>query len=127
LALDLKDRLEIHELLALYGHIIDDAEWDRLGELFTEDVVFDASDFGTPVDEGLAALTARWAAYDRHPLAHHATNIVISEKDGEVRLISKGLGVGRKGRVGSVTYRDVLRRTDYGWRIAKRKAVLRKP
>jgi hypothetical protein len=63
----------------------------------------------------------------RHPLAHHATNIVITEAaDGTVRVISKGIGVGRKGLVGSVVYRDIVRKEEQGWRIAHRVATRRR-
>jgi hypothetical protein len=64
----------------------------------------------------------------RHPLAHHATNVVVTEDaDGTVRVLSKGAGVGAGGRVGSVTYRDIAVRTPDGWRIAERVVVLRRP
>jgi hypothetical protein len=63
-----------------------------------------------------------------HPLAHHATNIVVTEDpDGTVRVLSKGIGVGNRGRVGSVTYHDVVVRTADGWRLAHRRAELRRP
>ncbi len=38
------DRLAIHELLALHGHLMDDGQFDRLGELFTSDVVYDLTE-----------------------------------------------------------------------------------
>ena len=120
--------LMIHQLLALYGHVIDEGEWHRLHEIFTPDVLFDSSQFvGGSVTEGLDVLRADWMLPDKqHPLAHHATNIVITALDqNEAQVLSKGLGVGRNGRVGSVTYRDVLRRTPGGWRIARRIASLR--
>jgi hypothetical protein len=64
----------------------------------------------------------------RHPLAHHSTNIVVREEDdGTVRVLSKGIGVGAGGRVGSVTYEDVVVPTDDGWRLASRIAKLRRP
>ena len=31
--LDIADRLAIHELLALYGHLIDERQWSRLDEI----------------------------------------------------------------------------------------------
>jgi len=43
-----------------------------------------------------------------------------------VRAVSKGLGVGPQGRVGSVVYRDILERTPQGWRFAERTAQLRR-
>jgi ketosteroid isomerase-like protein len=36
-----EDRLALHELVALHGHLFDMGELDRLDELFTEDVVYD--------------------------------------------------------------------------------------
>ena len=122
------DRLAIHELLALYGHVLDERRWDDLHLLFTPDVVYDATDFGRPVTRSLAALTAEWTAPDApHPLAHHTTNVVVTEEaDGTVHVLSKGIGVGARGRVGSVVYRDVVVRTAAGWRLAARTAVLRR-
>ena len=124
-AVDVADRLAIHELLGLHGHLIDERRWDELGLVFTDDVVYDASDFGMPVTRSLGELVAEWtseAGMARHPLAHHATNIVVdaSATDGTVRVRSKGIGVGPGGRVGSVVYRDVVVRTAGGWRLAER-------
>jgi hypothetical protein len=69
-----------------------------------------------------------WSAPEAaHPLAHHATNILVSEDpDGTVRVVSKGLGVGVNGRVGSVVYRDVVEKTAAGWRFLSRTAQLRR-
>lgn len=121
--------MAIHQLIALYGHLIDEREWDRLGELFTDDLVFDTSSFeGGGVSQGLEVLRADWARPDmRHPHAHHATNIVVLSMTGDTaEVVSKGIGVGRNGRVGSVTYRDVMRKEAGSWRIARRIAALRK-
>ena len=120
--------LAIHELLGLYGHIIDAREWDRVDELFTSNCTYDMSQFGLGVVHGAAAVRELWRAPEAmHPLAHHATNIIVSEDaDGIVRVLSKGLGVGPNGRVGSVTYRDIVTRTPAGWRFAARKGELRK-
>jgi SnoaL-like domain len=122
------DILAIHQLLALYGHIIDEREWQRVEELFTATSVYDMSDFGLGVMHGAAAIRALWGRPDAlHPLAHHATDIVVSEDaDGTVRVLSRGLGVGPNGRVGSVVYRDVVVRTSEGWRFASRQARVRR-
>jgi len=120
--------LAIHQLLALYGHIIDEREWHRVGELFTAGALYDMSEFGLRVVHGAAAIGELWSRpAAAHPLAHHATNIVVSEdSDGTVRVLSKGLGVGPNGRVGSVVYRDVVERTAGGWRFAARTGRLRR-
>ncbi|MFM7707158.1 MAG: nuclear transport factor 2 family protein [Gammaproteobacteria bacterium] len=124
------DRLAIHELIGLYGLEIDEREWHRADELFTDDVRYDMSELGLGVLQGKAAVLDLWTTREElHPVAHHATNIVVTagEDPDTARVISKGLGVGRKGRVGSVTYRDIVRRTVAGWRIASRHARLRLP
>jgi SnoaL-like domain len=125
---DTADVLAIHELLGLYGHIIDAREWHRVDELFTGDCTYDMTQFGLGVVHGAQAVGALWAGPDAaHPLAHHATNIIVSgEPDGSVRVLSKGLGVGPNGRVGSVTYRDIVVRTAAGWRFAVRTGELRR-
>jgi len=126
--LEVSDTLAIHELLALYGHVIDERAWERVGELFTATAVYDMTEFGLGVVHGAAAVRELWSRPDAsHPIAHHATNIVISEHaDGTVRVLSKGLGVGPNGRVGSVVYRDVVERTPAGWRFASRQGRLRR-
>jgi hypothetical protein len=129
--LSVEDRLELHELVSLYGHLIDDRRWADLERVFTPDAVYDPSDLGLPVTRSLADLLAQWTSpegLERHPVAHHATNVVVSEDpDGTVRVWSKGIGVGPGGRVGSVTYRDVAVRTPAGWRLAERVVTLRRP
>jgi hypothetical protein len=123
---ELSDILAIHELLALYGHIIDSREWQRVGELFTPTSVYDMSAFGLGVVHGAAAIRELWSRPGAaHPLAHHATNIVIGEaEDGSVHVLSKGIGVGEGGRVGSVVYRDVVSKGPQGWRFLTRTAQL---
>jgi 3-phenylpropionate/cinnamic acid dioxygenase small subunit len=127
--LDVADTMAIHQLLALYGHLIDEREWSRLSEVFTDDLVFDARDFGLGVTHTLDELRDAWTGPEAsHPLAHHATNIVVDQDaDGTVRVLSKVVGVGNKGRVGSGTYRDVVVRTPDGWRLSSRTVTLRSP
>jgi hypothetical protein len=129
-ALTVEDRLAIGELLGLYGHLIDERRWDDLDQVFTADATYDGTAFGMPMVRSLAELLADWTSEEglaRHPVAHHATNIVITtDPDGTVRVLSKGLGVGAGGRVGSVVYRDVAVRTTAGWRLSERVVTLRR-
>jgi hypothetical protein len=126
MTLSAEDRLAIYELLSLYGHLIDQRRWPELRQVFTEDVVFDATSFGQPVTTSYHELMDHWTSdLSVHPLAHHVTNVVIGEDlDGTVRVLSKAIGVGRKGRVGSGTYDDIVVKTPEGWRLAKRIAAL---
>ena len=125
MALSVEDRLDIQQLIALYGHLVDAADFQRLDEIFTADAVFDLSGFDGTRYEGLAAIIAMMEASEQHPVAHHATNVVVQPGD-PVTVLSKGIGVGRAGRVGSVVYRDTLRSTPAGWRIALRCCDLRR-
>jgi hypothetical protein len=127
--IDAADRIAIQELLGLYGHIIDERRWDAMELVFATDVVYDATDFGHATTHSLDELRTHWASDESiHPLAHHSTNVVVTEDpDGTVRVLSKGIGVGRRGRVGSAVYRDVVVKTDDGWRLSYRRAELRRP
>ncbi|MGO9856061.1 MAG: nuclear transport factor 2 family protein, partial [Acidimicrobiales bacterium] len=61
---DSGDILAIHQLLALYGHIIDEREWQRVGELFTPTAVYDMSEFGLGVVRGTEAIAELWSRPD---------------------------------------------------------------
>jgi hypothetical protein len=125
--LTVEDRLAIHELVALYGHVIDERQFSRTGELFTDDARYDVSDFTAGIVVGIGAIVDLWRSSERHPLAHHATNVVVTQDaDGTTRVESKGIGVLADGKAGSVTYRDVVVKTPLGWRIRERVALRRR-
>lgn len=70
---------------------------------------------------------AALALGDANPLAHHVTNVRVTEDpDGTVRVRSKAIGIYADGRAGSVGYDDVVRREAAGWRIARRTVVPRR-
>ncbi len=124
-----EDQLAIHDVIALHGHVADDRDWDRLGDLFTDDAVLDLEDFGYGKLHGLQAIKdlSRGSQDDKgQPLGHHATNIIVVGQDGEdVRARSKALAVMADGTSGTAVYEDTLRRGDHGWRIIRRKVVAR--
>ena len=124
---DPRDLLAMHQLLALHGHLVDSREFDRLDELFTADVVYDVSALGQGVIRGLndfSAVSIAFVGDERNPIGHHVTNIIVEEPVGDTAIVrSKGIGVLRDGRAGSVTYLDHLVRTPAGWRIAARRVV----
>ena len=94
------DRLELHELAARYGLVIDDRDWEGLAAVFTPGAVFELRGFprGDERLEGLDAIRAHMMTA-RHPVAHHVTNVVVDAGDHEVRLRSKIIGSGPQGRV----------------------------
>jgi len=123
------DYVQIQNVLNLYPHVIDVPEnYGRVHELFTEDGVFDAGEIGKY--EGIAALTEYWshspirhaALQKSNLLSHNVANIVITEdEDGTVHCDSRCLGVSIDGTATCAVYRDVMRKTDKGWRIAYRR------
>ncbi|MGV9818816.1 nuclear transport factor 2 family protein [Nocardia xishanensis] len=125
-----EDRVAIHETIALHGHLADDRAWDRLDEVFADDVVLDVTAYGYGTLHGLRAMRdlARGAQGDTNqPLGHHVTNVVIVGRDREnVLARSKALAVAADGTTASAVYEDVLRREPQGWRICYRKVVARR-
>jgi hypothetical protein len=117
-----EDRQAIGETLSLHGHLFDGGHLDRLGEIFTPDVVYDMSAVGVGTFEGIEAIrSAALQLGPGNPVAHHVTNVVISgEDDGQVTALSKGLILRADGTLASVTHLDTLRRHDVGWRISRR-------
>jgi 3-phenylpropionate/cinnamic acid dioxygenase small subunit len=125
--LTVDDIQKIHQVIALYGHIIDEREYSRIDELFTDQTRYDTREFDGAVRIGSAAIKKAWDAWTDHPLAHHATNILVTEdSDGTIRAVSKGIGVRSNGLVGTTVYRDVFQRTAGGWRIVERVASRRR-
>jgi hypothetical protein len=127
MSLSTADRLEIHELVALHGHLTDDRRFDTLDLLMTVDGAYDVTDFGLGVVQGLPALTALFeAAPGNQPRGHHVTNVIVSADQSSAdraTVRSKGLAVMPDGRADTVTYHDDVVRTPSGWRIERRKVV----
>lgn len=124
--LSAEDTIALHQLVHRYAHIVDDAEFERLSEIFTDDIEFDTSAFGNPPLRGIGPVIASYVGA-RHPVAHHVTTAVAStDPDGTVRVRSKVLSLLGGGLCGSGTYDDVAVRTPDGWRISKRVIGLRR-
>ncbi|GAA5166164.1 nuclear transport factor 2 family protein [Amycolatopsis dongchuanensis] len=117
-----EDRQAISETLSLHGHLFDEGHLDRLGEVFTPDVVYDMSALGVGTFEGIEAVrSAALHLGADNPIAHHLTNIVITgEEEGRATARSKGLVILADGTLASVTHLDSLRRHDDAWRISRR-------
>ena len=123
-----EDRWAIAETIALHGHLFDNGELDRLDELFTADVVYDLTDVGLGTLRGIAEiLRVTLELGERNPLAHHVTNITITDvDDGRVRTRCKAIAVMPGGRCGSATYVDTLRRDGGRWRVSHRIVLARR-
>jgi SnoaL-like domain len=142
---DVHDYIAIQQLVALYGHVIDDRQWSRIDELFTEDAVFDTTASGYGRREGREAILQHWKETARHPLAHHVTNVVIVPTGpGKAEVRSKGLSTWHDAdadtiqstasrdpvtalRVSSVVHVDDVVRTPDGWRFSVRRGMRMHP
>jgi 3-phenylpropionate/cinnamic acid dioxygenase small subunit len=119
------DIIEIHQLLGLYGHLVDAQEWDRFDELFTHDAVLDYTGVRAPqIFHGIDEIRDYFRAAN-HPSAHHVTNIVVLAVDGEVHVHSKFLAPYTRPshtppRWYGGDYRDVVVLTSRGWRFRRR-------
>jgi hypothetical protein len=127
MTLTAQDRTTITDLICMHGHLVDSDGLDRIEQIFAPDAVHDLTEFGLGIRDLTALREAAIALGDNNPVGHHTTNIVLSElPDGEVRVLSKGIGVNADGTCGSVTYDDVVSRREQGWRITYRKISVRK-
>lgn len=122
------DRLAIHELLALHGHLSDTGAFDRFTEVFADDVAYDLTAYGAGLVTGVDALRdLALQLGDNNPLGHHVTNIVVSPTTPDAaETRSKGLAVNLDGTTASVTYEDTVVRTPSGWRITHRRVLPRR-
>ena len=113
------DVADLHRLVALYGHVLDGREWHRLGELFTDDIVFVPYQSDAEQLTSLSRLVSLWHAPDfPHPSGHHATNVLVDTSEGGVvDVVWKGISVHRNGQARSLIYRARARATGDGWRI----------
>ena len=119
-AMDIADRLDLHELPGRYGDIIDDRDWDRLGTIFTDDAVFDLTDLGAPRLAGLTAIRDFMADEAEHPRTHTMTNIYVNETADAVELKFRILALIGGGKVGTASYHYLVVKTPDGWRVKDR-------
>ena len=123
--LELSDILEIHHLIALYGHAADAPEEDLLPLVFTEDGVWESNtDRFAHISpnrlEGRAAIRAMFAmGVPPNSPAHHTTNVWVREEGGQVKVRSKWIAHPEKG-VYMGDYNDIVVKTPEGWRIKHR-------
>jgi hypothetical protein len=112
-----EDVLAIQSVIVKYGFLIDDREFDRLGEVFTEDAVVDYRPNGEGPFAGLAEI-GRAMRTLQHPVQHMlVSHIIDSASDDEVVTRTKALVPLHNGAIADIAYRDVLVRTPAGWRI----------
>ena len=125
----LSDEREIARGLALFARILDSKHWDRLGEVFSEDLTFD---YGNGVrQQGMAALDQQMRQYlDTCGPTQHLIGSILIDVTGD-SAVSRAYVQARHQRrdepLGPILdatgeYVDTWTRYPQGWRISHRKA-----
>ena len=113
MTIDVADRLELHELPGRYGDAIDDRNWDRLRQVFTEDAVFDLTGVGFRRLEGIDDIVHFMNVEAQHPKTHMMTNIYVEDEDGAVNMNFRIVALLGKGLVGTASYYDEVVKTPH--------------
>lgn len=116
--MDFQDRFAIHELLSLYGHLVDKQAWERFDELFVPEGTFDATSVDGNVDSNVQEIITHFST-GFHPPAHYMTNVYVFEEGGMVKVWSKGLFPRENGFTGAF-YDDVVVKVDGRWLFQSR-------
>ena len=124
MTINIADRLELHELPGRYGDAIDDRNWDRLREIFTDDAVFDLTGVGARRLEGIDDIVHFMNVEASHPKTHMMTNIYVDEQDENVIMNFRIVALLGKGLVGTASYYDRVVKTDEGWRVQHRECII---
>jgi len=122
--IDIADRLELHELPGRYGDAIDDRNWDRLKDIFTDDAVFDLTGVGARRLEGIDDIVHFMNIEASHPKTHMMTNIYVDEHEETVTMNFRIVALLGKGLVGTASYYDRVVKTDHGWRVQHRECMI---
>jgi ketosteroid isomerase-like protein len=110
----------IERVLHSVAYILDAGEYERMGEVFHEDVYF--SNPGRLEARGLGTLIEAFSAIANPARSHSNTNIVVTVVDDtHATSVCKAHTVRADGEVAPAEYRDAHVLTDHGWRIAERR------
>jgi hypothetical protein len=116
------DIAEIRDVAALYGHAVDDRDWDALARVYVPDGVYDGTATGSTRYEGFDAIVG-YLSRTIQPFVHHATNLCLDEPDDAGTRVTgreKWFVVRRDLSVASGEYRDTWVKTADGWRLQER-------
>lgn len=129
---ELSDRFEIQDLVFHYAHLIDSRQIERLAtDIFTDDVHIDYSAFGGSVGDLQTTLDFLRASLtrDTFPNYQHLNANVQVQLNGDTATgrvmcfnpMEMAVGDGKTHTfMLGLWYVDEYRRTDQGWRIARR-------
>lgn len=127
---EISDRMEIEDLLYRYAEIIDRKSFDDLRDVFTDDAHIDYSAFGGCVGGREETIEYLHSAMTLFPNTQHLNanvRIAVDGDSGTGRVMCFNPMEMKLGDEGDahvfmlgLWYVDEYRRTDAGWRIARR-------
>jgi len=121
------DRIELHELVARYGNVVDDCDLDALGTVYTEDARFTlVTASGREVHKQGLAEIGEFLAASKSANAHILTNVTTALTDDQVVLTYRMAPPRGADGLFSIDYRDIAVRTGAGWRIADHTITMRR-
>ena len=124
MTIDTADRLELHALPGRYGDAIDDRNWDRLRQVFTDDAIFDLTGVGLRQLDGIEDIVHFMDVAAQHPKTHMMTNIYVDDGGESVTMNFRIVALLGKGLVGTASYYDTVVKTPDGWRVKHRDCML---
>ncbi len=124
MTIDTADRLELHELPGRYGDAIDDRNWDRLRQVFTDDAIFDLTGVGLRQLDGIEDIVHFMDVAAQHPKTHMMTNIYVDDGGESVTMNFRIVALLGKGLVGTASYYDTVVKTPDGWRVKHRDCMI---
>jgi hypothetical protein len=120
------DRIELHELVARYGNVVDAGDLDALGTVYTPDARFAlVTASGREVHKQGLAEIGEFLVASNSTNAHILTNVTTDLEGAAVILRYRMAPPRGADALFSVDYRDVVVRTDAGWRIADHTITMR--
>src|SRR5262245_55690076 len=101
----MSDIEEITQIVSLVSHIVDNQQWDRLSDVYSDDGTFVLANGSEHA--GLEAVHALMTSL-KHPLGHFTTNIVVTvDADGtHATAISKTLNPTADNKFNVADYND---------------------
>lgn len=125
---EISDRMEIQDLLYAYAEIIDQKDFDKLRDIFTEDAFIDYSVYGGAAGGLEEIISFLEEAMTVFPNTHHLNANVQIKVDGDTgsgkvmcfNPQEMDLGETVQTFMLGLWYIDEYQRTDQGWRIKRR-------
>lgn len=111
-----EDLAEINAVAALYGHLIDSKQWQRMDEVYTSDAIYDGSTSGA--HEGLTAIIEYLST--RPTSIHLCSNVSVDVDRDMASGAAKYIVIRSDMSMSAGDYTDVWRRTPNGWRLSQR-------